>query len=204
MPDTMHIFGETLPVTKLKRLRSTTLAALLRRRPDLTCKLTSAFDGMVDGSTPRNEVVSVPWVIDRVLTHTRTLSIYQTTRLGAPVICASNASYSVDIYDAETNRRALLIQDLPHERLPGGTDTFIQNARGYAMVWGVLRTARINHLSTKVDGLDFDEEIERLRALTEFDEIAGYLDHVAAIALTPRPRTPTPSGTAPETSRPHP
>jgi hypothetical protein len=186
MSDTMNIFGETLPVTKTKRLRSTTLAALLRRRPDLTCKLTHAFDSMVDGSMPRDEVVDVPWVIERVLSHTRTLSIYQATRLGTPVISAGNASYDVDIYDAETKRRELLVQDLPHERLPGATDTLLRTTRGYPKLWGVLRTGRINHLSTKLDGLDFDEEIERLRALTEFDELAGYLEHVVAIRLAPR------------------
>jgi hypothetical protein len=176
MSTRVTIFGESIPVTTTGGIRAPTLKRLLRTRTDLICRLTSAFDGMTDGKETRDEIVGPDWVIKRLINETSTLRITPAKFLGVDTIDVYSASYDVDIYDGEVVRRQELIASLPHQSLGRDTPTTLAyNHTGRRVFWRDISNARIARLASTTDGIAFDEEVTRLLALTDIEELAVYL-----------------------------
>ncbi len=185
MPDTITLFGETLSVTKKGRLRSSTVTALLRRRADLICRLTSKFDGMTDGHVAVDSAVTRAWVAETMLTRAGgTLCIYRSTRLGADVLCVSDACSNVEVSDAELDRRRTMVASLPlspHSAIDTGVASRLMT-RAVPLSSFAISAARNRYLDSCADGIAFDEALEELRTMTTWQELAAYVSQHGYLA----------------------
>lgn len=165
----IDLFGHRLATSK----RGAPLPPGLRklvRAPGIVCRLTSSFDGMIDGSRSCDDVVTGDWVCERVLSgKAYTRSCYVTHRLGAPVVRLFDACYSLDIDDGEVARRKAVWESLPLMSRPAlplpllcsGGDTWVRTS-------GSLRQViegQSGLVTGEVDGVTFDELCEDLRGL---------------------------------------